>query len=217
MHNKRQPVGAGVTIALLALGSYLLITQPDLRHQIAPALQQLGFYAPLAFIVGFAASHALGFPGNVLTMIGGATFGLVWGTVWSLLGATLGAIGAFWLARTLLHGWVEQRVGRHPLLQTLQRAIAHQPRHFVIAVRLNPLSPFSLVNFLFGLTAIPLSDYTIGTAIGIIPGTIAYAWIGASGHQALNGSDRISFYLALSFLAVLAFLPLLKHHKHDKS
>ena len=216
MLNKRTQISKAVGLACLSLVVLYLFTQAKVlfdQAALALQLQHLGPYGAVLFILGFAVTHALGFPGNVLTIIGGAIFGILWGTLFSLIAATLGAVGAFWLARTLLHDWVEQRFGHYPLLQKLNRAIAHHPFNFVLAVRLNPLSPFSLVNFLFGLTPITLTHYLWGTAIGIIPGTFAYAWIGASGQQALNGSDRISLYLALSFLALLSLLPLLNKKK----
>jgi uncharacterized membrane protein YdjX (TVP38/TMEM64 family) len=213
MRHQRLSVCKGFVLACLSLAAlYLFIHAPVIFEQayLALQLQRFGAYGVVLFIGGFAASHALGFPGNVLTIMGGALFGIVWGTVFSLIAATLGAVGAFLLARTLLHQWIEHRFGHYPLLQKLHQAIAHRPLNFVLAVRLNPLSPFSLVNFLFGLTPVTLTHYTVGTAIGIIPGTFAYAWIGASGKQALSGSDRVSLYFALSFLALLSLLPMLR-------
>lgn len=213
MPNNRAQMGKGLAIGGLSLGAiYLFAHAQEIFDQahLAMQLQRFGPYRALIFMAGFAASHALGFPGNILTIIGGALFGILWGTLYSIMAATLGAVGAFLLARTLLHQWIQQRFGQHPLLQKLHRSIAHHPFNFVLVVRLNPLSPFSLVNFLLGLTPIPLKPYALGTLIGIIPGTFAYAWIGASGQQALNGSDRVSLYLALSFLAALSLIPLLK-------
>jgi len=176
---------------------------------LALYLTHSGMWATFLFVGGFAIATSFGFPGNVMTIVGGAVFGLAWGTLWSLIGATLGAIGAFWLARYLLHGWAERHFGQHPMLLRLKRMIAHNPMNFVLAVRLTPISPFSLVNFLFGLTPLDLKTYTVGTFLGITPLTVAYAWLGASGKTALNGGDRLSLMLALGFLAVLSVLPLL--------
>ncbi len=171
--------------------------------------KHLGSAAPLWFVLLFTIALALGFPGNVLAVVGGAVFGLTWGTIWSLLGSTLGAIAAFWLARHLLHGWVTRHFGQHPWLRRLNQAIAQYPFTFVLATRFTPLSPFSLVNFLFGLTPIDLKTYTIGTFLGLIPLTLAYSWLGVSGLTALHGGDRWSLYLALGFLTLLSVLPIL--------
>ncbi len=195
------------TVAIVCLFSpvRLLFDEAFLTFEF----KQLGNYAPLLFVAVFTVTLTLGFPGNVLAVVGGAVFGLVWGTLWSLLGSTLGAVGAFWLGRYLLHDHVAQRFGHHPLLQRLNRAIAHYPFTFVVAVRFTPLSPFSLVNFLFGLTPIDLKTYTLGTFLGLIPLTLAYSWLGVSGYEALNGGDRVPLYLAFGILTVLSVLPIM--------
>ncbi len=172
-------------------------------------LSRLGNFAPLLFTLFSIVAIALGFPGNVLAVTGGAVFGLVLGTLLSVLGATLGAIAAFWLARYSLHGWVERNLGQHRLLKRLNTAIAHQPLNFILAVRFTPISPFSLVNFLFGLTPVRLRTYAIGTFLGIIPLTLVYTWLGMAGKSALSGGDRLPLFLALGFLAALSLLPLI--------
>jgi len=62
----------------------------------------------------------------------------------------------------------------------------------------------NVVNFLFGLTPIPLPHYALGTLIGIVPGTLAYTWLGASGVEALSGGDRWSLAIVLSLFALLS-------------
>ena len=99
----------------------------------------------------------------------------------------VGASSAFLLARYLLHDWAVSRYGEHPLLIRLNKSMAQHCLKLVIVVRLFPISPFNLVNFLFGLTKASLLDYSFGTAIGIIPGTALYTFIGQSGRQALEG------------------------------
>jgi uncharacterized membrane protein YdjX (TVP38/TMEM64 family) len=199
---------------ILALASFLavcLFTPARLLFDEATLtrlLHQAGPWSVCLFVLGFALATSLGFPGNITTVAGGAVFGLFWGTVWSTIGATLGAVGAFWLARYALHDWVERQFGHYRMLQSLKQAIAYNPFIFILAVRFTPLSPFSLVNFLFGLTTVDLKTYTIGTFIGIIPCSLAYAWLGVSGHEALQGGDRLPFFLALGFLTLLSFLPL---------
>lgn len=212
MRSRSLKTGFWIALALLALVAICLFTPARLLFdQVALVMQlhKLGPIAALIFVSLFTVATSLGFPGNVMTIAGGAVFGLFWGTVWSAIGATLGAVGAFWLARYLLHGWAERRFGHHPLLQRLQRAIAHNPLSFVLAVRFTPISPFSLVNFLFGLTPIDLKTYTVGTFLGILPLTVAYTWLGVAGQTALQGGDRLPFFLALGALAVLALLPIL--------
>lgn len=170
--------------------------------------QRSGSYAPLLFVLVFTGTVSLGLPGNVMAIAGGALFGLFWGTLWSLIGSTLGAIGAFWLARYFLHHRIEQQFGHHPMLRRLNHAISTYPFSIVLAVRFTPLSPFSLVNFLFGLTPISLKTYALGTLLGLIPLTLTYSWLGVTGQQLLQGGDRLPFFLALGMLTLLSVLPL---------
>ena len=171
-------------------------------------LERLGTWAPALFITINIAAATIGVPGTVLTIVGGAVFGLVWGTVWSVIGSTLGAIGAFLLARYLLHDLAVTRYGQHPLLLRLNRSIKHHALTLTLAVRLFPISPFNLVNFLFGLTKAPLAEYSLGTAVGIIPGTVLYCWIGVSGRALVEGGEMFPFGLAIVALTLLSLLPI---------
>jgi uncharacterized membrane protein YdjX (TVP38/TMEM64 family) len=171
-------------------------------------LQRWGYWAICIFVLVYTLATVLGVPGTVLTLVGSVVFGLVWGTFWSVVGATLGAIAAFWVARYLLRNWAEHRFRHHKALVRFNQAVMHRPLVFVLAVRFAPICPFNLVNFLFGLTPINWVDYAIGTFFGIIPGTLAYAWLGVTGKEALQGGDRLPFFLALSFLTLLSVLPL---------
>ncbi|PSB34301.1 TVP38/TMEM64 family protein [Stenomitos frigidus] len=205
-----------ITVAVFVVALICLYTPVNLLFNqafLVMELNHLGPYAALFFIVGFAIITTLGFPGNVSTIAGGAVFGLYWGSLWSLIGATLGAVGAFLLARHLLHDWASQRFGQKALLQRINQAMTHRPMNFILAVRFTPLSPFSLVNFLFGLTPVDLKTYTIGTFFGIIPLTIANTWLGVAGKEALSGGDRRPFFLALGVLTLLSVLPLLVKQK----
>lgn len=179
--------------------------------------KQLGGSAPFFFVLLFTIALSLGFPGNVLAVVGGAVFGLTWGTIWSLTGSTLGAIAAFWIARNLLHNWVKKHFDQNPWMRRLNQAITHYPFTFVLATRFTPLSPFSLVNFLFGLTPIDLKTYAVGTFLGLIPLTLAYSWLGVAGLKAFHGGDRGSFYLAMAFLTVLSVLPIIAPKRQTNS
>jgi uncharacterized membrane protein YdjX (TVP38/TMEM64 family) len=160
------------------------------------------------FIIAYFILTIMGIPGTVLTIVGGILFGLFWGTFWSVIGATLGALGAFFAARYCLQDYVNKQFNKKGILAKFQEAVLREPIKFVLAIRFAPISPFNVVNFLFGLTPIHWLSYTWATFIGIIPGTVAYTWLGVSGNNALKGSDRLSFFLALGFLFLLSIIPL---------
>jgi uncharacterized membrane protein YdjX (TVP38/TMEM64 family) len=176
-------------------------------------LHQAGDWSISLFVLAHIAATVIGLPGTVLVLAGGAVFGLVWGTVWSVIGATLGAIAAFYVARCLMRNWIERRFGHHRLLKKLNGMVSQNTLGCVLTIRFTPISPFNVVNFLFGLTPIDLKSYAIGTLIGIIPGTLAYTWLGVSGAKALRGEGITQLFLALGILAILSGLPLALRRK----
>lgn len=163
----------------------------------------------LTFIGCYILLTILGIPGTILTVVGGLVFGLWWGTLWSAIGATLGALGAFWTARYLLRDYIKYKFAQHKGLKIFNQAVIDKPIAFVLAIRFAPISPFNIVNFLFGLTPLHWVPYTMTTFIGIIPGTLAYTWLGTSGKSALAGEDPITFWLALGLLTLLSIIPLI--------
>ena len=163
----------------------------------------------LIFIGCYILLTILGIPGTILTVVGGLVFGLWWGTLWSVIGATLGALGAFWTARYLFRDYIKNKFAQHKGLKIFNQAVIDKPIAFILAIRFAPISPFNIVNFLFGLTSLHWFPYTMTTFIGIIPGTLAYTWLGTSGKSALAGENPITFFLALGLLTLLSIIPLI--------
>ena len=167
----------------------------------------------LTFIGIYILLTVIGIPGTILTVVGGLVFGLWWGALWSAIGATLGALGAFWTARYLLRDYIKNKFAHHKGLKIFNQAVIDKPISFVLAIRFAPISPFNVVNFLFGLTPLHWGTYTIATFFGIIPGTLAYTWLGTSGKSALAGENPLTFWLALALLTLLSIIPLIAKKK----
>ncbi|ABI56106.1 TVP38/TMEM64 family protein [Alkalilimnicola ehrlichii MLHE-1] len=199
--------------ALIVLGLTLVIAlawalRDHLQVDVLRAtLDDLGPWAPLAFMGAYAIA-AVGFvPGSVFTLAGGVLFGPLWGTLYSLIGATVGAGLAFLVARHLAADWVARKAGGQ-----LGRVIAGVEREgwrFVALTRLVPLFPFNLLNYALGLTRIPLAHYLIATFVCMAPGALAYTWLGYAGAEAIAGGERAiqAVLIALALLAVVLFLP----------
>jgi uncharacterized membrane protein YdjX (TVP38/TMEM64 family) len=146
-------------------------------------------------------------PGSILTLVGGALFGPVWGTFYNLTGATLGAVLAFLIARYLAAGWVQARAGG--LLGRLVQGVEAEGWRFVAFTRLVPLFPFNLLNYALGLTRIPFLHYLIASYLCMLPGALAYTWLGYAGREAAGGGEGLiqKGLVGLALLAGLAFLP----------
>lgn len=186
----------------------------DQMH-LVEVVQSHGLWGYIIFLLLHIVATMLGVPGVILTIVGGILFGLLWGSVLSLVGATLGAMGAFWTARYLFLDWAQKRVRDRKLLCSFNQAVLQHPFSFVLIVRFAPISPFNLVNFLFGMTTIHWFPYSLGTLIGIIPGVIAYTWIGVAGNEAMHGKGPWPLVIACTCLAILSAMPLLLRQKRS--
>lgn len=166
-----------------------------------------GAAGPVAFVLIYALATVLFLPGSVLTLAGGALFGPVLGTVLNLTGATLGAALAFLVSRHLASDWVARRTGGR--LKQLIQGVESEGWRFVAFVRLVPLFPFNLLNYALGLTRIPFWHYVIASAVCMLPGAIAYTYLGYAGREAIAGGESLiqKILLGIALLAAVAFLP----------
>ncbi len=170
-------------------------------------LGSLGLWAPIGYVVLYSAGTVAFVPGAVFALAGGALFGPIWGSLWNLIGATLGATLAFLVARYVAGDWVARKAGG--LLKRLIDGVDAEGWRFVAFVRLVPLFPFNLSNYVLGLTRIPLHHYVVASFVCMAPGAIAYTWLGYAGRGALAGqTDAVRYgLLALGLLAAIALLP----------
>src|SRR5215471_9384265 len=182
------------------------------RDQLDPvlienAIRGLGPWGPAAHVVLFALGTVLFVPGVLFGLAGGVLFGPLWGTILNLAGATLGATAAFLVARYVAAGWVREKAGAR--LERLIKGVEAEGWRFVALTRLVPLIPFNLLNYALGLTRIPIASYMLASLVCMLPGTIAYAWLGYAGRSAAAGDTAALRYglLGLGVLAMITFLP----------
>jgi uncharacterized membrane protein YdjX (TVP38/TMEM64 family)/rhodanese-related sulfurtransferase len=170
-------------------------------------IRDAGPVAPLLFMLVYALAAVLFLPGSVITLAGGALFGPLLGTFYNLTGATLGATLAFLVARYLASDWVAKKTGGR--VKQLINGVEGEGWRFVAFVRLVPLFPFNLLNYALGLTRLRLLPYIIATYVFMLPGAIAYTYLGYAGREAVAGGEGMiqKGLLALALLAVVAFLP----------
>lgn len=182
-------------------------------------IDQLGWFAPILFIVVYGLATILFLPTMVLTLAGGALFGPAFGTLINLLGATFGAAIAFLITRHGLHDWIskKQNAGSNRLIS----GVNQRGWLFVALLRLFPAIPFSLVNYGMGITGISFRLYLLTTFIFLIPAEIVYTYFGYAGMDAL--SNPSSFYKNGSMLlcgvalALVLGIKLLKQRKKGRS
>jgi len=198
-----------LVLGLVVAGITVAVIYRDALN--AEALEQwvdgFGTAGPLVFMLIYAVGTVLFLPGSIITLAGGALFGPVWGTFYNLTGATLGATLAFLIARYLGGNWVEQKSGGR--IKQLKNGVEAEGWRFVAFVRLVPLFPFNVLNYALGLTRIRLSHYVIASYLCMLPGALAYTYLGYAGREAVTGGEGMiqKGLLALALLAAVAFLP----------
>ena len=170
-------------------------------------VSRFGQAGPLVFIGLYAVATVLFLPGSIITLVGGALFGPLWGVLYNLTGATIGATAAFMISRYLVADWVEQKSG--PRVRHLKTGVEAEGWRFVAFVRLVPLFPFNLLNYALGLTRIQVSHYVATTYIAMLPGAVAYTYLGYAGREFIAGGEGLiqKGLLALALLALAIFLP----------
>lgn len=205
--------GSVVRLVLLGLLVLLLVVAwatgrvPDvgaLRERVEDA----GAWGPVVFVLGYAALALLPTPKGLMTALGAVLFGFVVGAVLAWTAAMLAALVAFGLSRLLGREAVDRIIGGR-----LDRVDALMTEHglvAVVAVRLVPVVPYTAINYAAGLVPVGVGAYLFGTAIGMVPGTVAYAALGAFGTSPGRLSLGLAIFVALAVLATLVGRRLLR-------
>jgi uncharacterized membrane protein YdjX (TVP38/TMEM64 family) len=162
----------------------------------------IGIYMAIYILV-----TALSLPGAaVMTLAGGALFGLLTGTVVVSFASTIGATLAFLVSRFLLQDWVQARF--KDKLQAINKGIEKEGAFYLFTLRLVPVFPFFIINLVMGLTPITTRQFYLVSQIGMLAGTLVYVNAGTQLGQIDSLKGILSPGLLLSF-ALLGIFPLL--------
>jgi uncharacterized membrane protein YdjX (TVP38/TMEM64 family) len=179
-------------VILFILGIVFL---PDVRDGLADFLEwvnQLGGWGLVILVAVYVLAAVLLFPGSLLTLGIGALYGVVKGFIAVSLGSVLGAAAAFFVGRKLARGWVEQKVAGNPRFRALDQAVGAAGFKIVLLTRLSPVFPYTLLNYVFGLTRVRFRDYLLASWLGMIPGTLMYVYLGSlAGNLARAASGQV--------------------------
>jgi len=146
-----------------------------------------GVWGGILYGLVYALAALLFVPGSVLTIGAGALFGVLWGTVIVSIASTTAAAAAFLIARYLARGRVETLAERNRTFGAIDRGIRRRGWRVVALLRLSPLVPFSVGNYLYGLTPVAFGPYVLASWIAMLPATVLYVYLGAAGRAALGG------------------------------
>jgi uncharacterized membrane protein YdjX (TVP38/TMEM64 family) len=171
---------------VLALARYLnaqILLQEALRW-----IQGLGTMGWLIFVLLYVAATVLLLPAVVLTLGAGAVFGILKGWVIVSTSATLGATAAFLIGRHFTRGWVARWIDANPTFLAIDEAVGREGWKIVGLTRLSPAFPFTILNYAYSVTRVPLHQYVLVSWIGMMPGTLLYVYLGTlAGDLAVGG------------------------------
>ncbi len=194
-------------VAFFASGAHRSLSFEALKEQLADA-QRYSRSHPLPSAAGYfglyVAVTALSLPGAlVMTLAGGALFGLLWGTLLVSFASSIGATLAFLVSRALLRDWVQRRFERY--LRPVNEGIEKEGAFYLFSLRLIPQIPFFAINLVMGLMPMRASRFYWVSQLGMLPATVVYVNAGTR----LAAIDSPSGILSPALAAALVLLGLL--------
>ena len=198
---------AVVSYITLDLGQYLTLEYAQSQLSSIQDYKNENFaQTALIYFVGYVVATSLSIPGAIMiTLLGGAIFGVFWGTVLVSFASSIGATMAFLVSRYLLREWVERKFGDY--LAPLNKGIERDGSFYLFTIRMVPLFPFFVVNLLMGLTAIRTTSFYIVSQIGMLTSTVVYLNAGSELSQISSVSGLVSAPVLFS-LVLLGIFPL---------
>jgi pyruvate/2-oxoglutarate dehydrogenase complex dihydrolipoamide dehydrogenase (E3) component/uncharacterized membrane protein YdjX (TVP38/TMEM64 family) len=159
--------------------------------------------AAALFVGSYVALTAVSLPvAGLLTLVGGALFGLALGAVLASFAASIGATLALVAARFVLHDWVRARFGDR--LTAIDEGIRRDGAFYLFALRLVPPIPFFVINLVMGLTALPVRTFYWVSQLGMLPGTLAYVYAGTQLREPRLSAGLIAAFVLLGLFPLLA-------------
>jgi uncharacterized membrane protein YdjX (TVP38/TMEM64 family) len=198
-------IGLVAAVKLFHLDDYLTLSYIKTSQR---RFEMLYAQRPFPVIASYAAIYilvtSLSLPGAaVMTLAGGALFGLYTGTVVVSFASSIGATLACFVSRYLLRDWVQKRFGGK--LTAVTRGIEQEGAFYLFTLRLIPIFPFWLINLLMGLTNMPLRTFYWVSQTGMLAATIVYVNAGTELSKIDSLSGILSPRLILSFTALGIF------------
>jgi uncharacterized membrane protein YdjX (TVP38/TMEM64 family) len=169
---------AGLALAVVVAGALVWLLLGGELDAVQAAVAATGAWGPAVYLVLHVLLTLVPVSKNLLSGVAGALFGLAGGIAVSWVASMVSAIVTFAIARRLGREAVAEMTG--PRLARVEDVMRHQGVSAVIVARLTPVLPFTIVNYGAGVSAVSLRDFLVGTAVGIVPGTVGYAALGAS-------------------------------------
>ncbi|XP_020265395.1 uncharacterized protein LOC109840967 [Asparagus officinalis] len=167
-------------IAAIVTALYTLPVEKILKDFLEWIKLNLGPWGPLVLALSYIPLTVLAVPASILTLGGGYLFGLPLGFIADSIGATIGATAAFLLGRTIGRPYVISKLKDYPKFQAVAIAIQRSGFKIVLLLRLVPLLPFNMLNYLLSVTPVGIGEYMLASWLGMMPITLALVYVGTT-------------------------------------
>jgi uncharacterized membrane protein YdjX (TVP38/TMEM64 family) len=212
---RRRPLSIVLALGILLLLSYAArFATLDMikanKDYLLLLVEKHYWLSVICYIALYTTFTACSLPGaTVLTVLGGFLFGVLRGAFYTVIGATCGATGAFLITRYIFRSYVQKRYNHR--LAYFNQEFTQGGTYYLLALRLTPVIPFFLVNIFAAFTDVHIKTFIITTALGIIPGSLVYAFAGQQLNTVHSLRDIVSpgMLLLLFLLALLALVPVI--------
>jgi len=181
-------VGLGV-LGLLILGRALPLG--EWLRAFNERVGQFGVAGMAIYACVYVLATVLFVPGSVLTAGAGFVFGVARGMLVVSISATTGAALAFLIARYVARDRIAALAAKNERFRAIDSAIGREGWKIVGLLRLSPLVPFNLSNYLYGLTAVRFWPYVLVSWLGTLPGSLLYVYLGAAGKVGLQAAAGV--------------------------
>ncbi len=190
-----------LSLLLILFGSLFYLTH--FHYELRPSdvrdvVLSFGWWGPLVFILIYAVGPLIFLPTSVLSLGAGLAFGVWPGVLYIIVGATAAAVTGYVMAR--LFGRSVLNVDRYPWSEKLFTQMEQRGFLYVFVLRLIPLVSFDLLSYAAGISKVRFRSFLLATVLGMIPGTLAYSFLGAS---LASGSVTTVFIAALVFVSLI--------------
>jgi uncharacterized membrane protein YdjX (TVP38/TMEM64 family) len=178
----------------------------DRRQQLMATVQHVGGMplAEVLYVLAYALAIVVLLPATIATLVGGAVFGGWMGAALAWAGAMVGTITTHLLARYVARTPMRRLFGEHRLLRQLRE---HDSVAGLFRLRILPVAPFAVLDYVAGVAGVSLRRLLIATAVGVIPSVVAYAYVGAQLMRGfVSGTDASRQALWIAGIVTVAML-----------
>jgi len=195
------PLGVAAIFLVLFLAVWAVVPANVWIEVVARKISQLGWAAPIVYVALYVAGTLVLAPSPLMSIAAGVAFGW-WGFPLAVVAATAGATVSFVLCRYFLKDDLEDWLTDKRIFKAAKHAVDEQGWKILVLLRLSPAVPFGMLNYLMGLTKIPLGMYVWSTTLGILPGSFVDIYIGVVGQKLADGAQGA--YLAAGAAVTIA-------------